>query len=67
MKLPTAIYVAGSFWLFASVGREFNKVYIENASPGLKMFNLVMLGFTGKLLYDSIIFSQYLSIYQCNS
>ncbi len=62
MKLPTAIYVAGSFWLFASVIRENNRVHLENASSGIKFFNVCMLIGTGKLLFDSIHFSQYLAI-----
>lgn len=62
MKLPTAIYVAGSFWLFSFSLSEFNKAHMENASTGIKSFNLFMLVWTGKMLYNSIKFSEYLSM-----
>lgn len=56
MKLPAAFYIAGSVWLFASILSEYNRVHIENASSGVKCFNLFMLVFAGKLLYKSIDF-----------
>ena len=54
MKLPASFYYAGSIWLFASILNEFNRVHMENASNGVKYFNLFMLAFAGKLLYKSI-------------
>jgi len=62
MKLPNAIYLAGSFWLFSSVLQQVNKVYLENACDSLKIFNLFMLGVSGNLLYRAIIYSEYQSI-----
>jgi hypothetical protein len=62
MKLHTAIYVTGSFWLFSSVLQQVNKVYLENACDSLKFFNLFMLGVSGNLLYRAIIYSEYQSI-----
>jgi hypothetical protein len=59
MKLPTAIYVAGSFCLFSSVLKQVNKVYLENASDSLKIFNLFILGASSNLLYRAITFSEY--------
>jgi hypothetical protein len=61
MKLPSAICVAGSFWLFSSVLQQVNKVYLENASDRLKLFNLFMLGASVNLLYRAITFSEYQS------
>jgi len=62
MKLHTAIYVTGSFWLFSSVLQQVNKVYLENACDSLKFFNLFMLGVSCNLLYRAIIYSEYQSI-----
>jgi len=62
MKLPNAIYLTGSFWLFSSVLQQVNKVYLENACDSLKIFNLFMLGVSGNLLYRAIKFSEYQSI-----
>jgi hypothetical protein len=60
MKLPYAMYVSGSIWLFCSVLQQFNKVYMENGSFVLKAFNLIILIQCGKLVYKAIAFSDYL-------
>lgn len=62
MKLPYTIYVSGSIWLFCSVLQQFNKVNMEEANSGLKMFNLFILLLSGKLVYRAVTFSEYLSM-----